>query len=515
MIPAHQTRIAWTRYAILLVVGIHLLSAGWHVLYGGQNVDEGFYALAARSVWQGELPYRDFGYTQMPLLPYINGLMMQFTGFGLFEQRAVNGLWGALTLLLAAVWLARRTNTWWALGLVALFSLSAPWMYFIHLGKTYAFVGLVMVAAVWVFTEWTPRAGKVATLALLGTLGVGCRLPVAPYFALLWLAALIELPEHSGKTLGKSVAGSLVWPAVFVLPFFLAAPEAALFWTFGLHRATLPGRDWYLPWQVTAPLAPALWLGFAGVLIRAVLKRDLPERKDIIVAAATVVALASSLLPQGVFEEYGVPLLPPLAMVTFLGLWRAGRTITWLRHPLVPGVLLVANLGLSVALQWPFLPADRRDTWSMFLPLKAPAYNFALPNQIADARQVVEQGLPPDRPFVGPSIILAVETGRHVPRNLRMGPFSATSEYYPDKAQRLNLATLRDVEAYFTDPHGPMLALSKNPYNNYSSSMPSFQKCTQFRSFVWSEYFRRDFRVAYEDDDFFILVRKKADPTLR
>jgi hypothetical protein len=79
----------------LLVVGIHLVSACWHVLYGGMNSDEGFYAIAARSVWQGDLPYRDFGHTQMPLLPYINGLMMQFTGFGLFEQRAINGLWGA------------------------------------------------------------------------------------------------------------------------------------------------------------------------------------------------------------------------------------------------------------------------------------------------------------------------------------------------------------------------------------------------------------------------------------
>ena len=106
---------------LLVVGGLHLVSACWHVLYSGMNSDEGFYAVAARSVWQGDVPYRDFGHTQMPLLPYINGLMMQLTGFGLFEQRAINGLWGALTLALAAIWLSRRTNVYWALGLVAFF----------------------------------------------------------------------------------------------------------------------------------------------------------------------------------------------------------------------------------------------------------------------------------------------------------------------------------------------------------------------------------------------------------
>jgi hypothetical protein len=153
MNPSSTHRPVWPRNLVLLVTGLHLISATWHVWYGGLNADEGFYAIAARSVWQGDLPYRDFGYTQMPLLPYLNGLLMQATGFGLFAQRAINGLWGALTLLLAARWLARHTSATWALGFVALFSLSPAWMYFIHLGKTYAFTGLVAVVAGIVYTE--------------------------------------------------------------------------------------------------------------------------------------------------------------------------------------------------------------------------------------------------------------------------------------------------------------------------------------------------------------------------
>ena len=512
MRPANAGREVWPVKLTLLTCGLYLISACWHVLYGGMNSDEGFYAVAARSVWHGELPYRDFGYTQMPLFPYINGALMQLTGFGLFEQRAVNGLWGALTLLLASIWLARRTSPAWALGLVTLFSLSAPWMYFIHLGKTYAFVGLITVAALWVFMEWTPRVSKVAALALLGTLGLGCRLPIAPYFVLLWLAAVIELPNHDWKTMLQSAAGSIVWPIIFVLPFFVAAPDAAIFWTFGFHRATLTDRNWHLPWQVVVALAPVLWLGFFGGLINLSARRLSLHRKELVVAAITIVALAICLLPLGVFEEYSVPLLPPLAMITCVIIWRAGQTIPWLRHPALPVAAIVINLGLSVAVQWPDLPSERRHSYSMFLPLKAPAYNFALPQRLALARHTVERYLPANRPLIGPMIILAAETGRRVPRNLRLGAFSVTADFPPAQAQRLNLSTLPEVEAYLTNSNLPLLALSKNPYNNYSCSMPSFQNSAPFKSFVWSEFFREYFQVAYEDDDFLLLVRRTTTP---
>ena len=234
------SRPRWPLAGVLLLAGSHLVFAVWNIFYSGQNYDEGFYAVAARSVWEGDLPYRDFGYTQMPLLPYINGLMMHLTGFGLFEQRAVNGLWAALTLVLAVRWLARRTSPAWALGCGALLSLSAPWMSFVHLGKTYSLVGLIIVAALWVCTEWAPGPRKVGVLALLATLGLGCRLTVAPYFAVLWVGAALELPLRPVRSWWLIAAGSLLAPVILLLPFYLVAPEAAYFWTMEFHRLSIP-----------------------------------------------------------------------------------------------------------------------------------------------------------------------------------------------------------------------------------------------------------------------------------
>ena len=101
------------RLASAIAVIVYLVSAYWHIFHGALNPDEGFYAVTTRAVAQGEMPYRDFGFTQPPVVLYANSLPLSVTGFGLFQQRFVNGLWAAAALTLAANWLARQTRLSW------------------------------------------------------------------------------------------------------------------------------------------------------------------------------------------------------------------------------------------------------------------------------------------------------------------------------------------------------------------------------------------------------------------
>src|SRR5882757_1777342 len=57
--------------AVVLVAALGLL----FVVRGELNADEGWYLYASRLVYRGQLPYRDFSFTQMPLLPYVYGLV--------------------------------------------------------------------------------------------------------------------------------------------------------------------------------------------------------------------------------------------------------------------------------------------------------------------------------------------------------------------------------------------------------------------------------------------------------
>jgi 4-amino-4-deoxy-L-arabinose transferase-like glycosyltransferase len=109
--------------------------------------DEGSYALAAKLVMQGELPYRDFVYGQMPLLPYVYGSWTAVTGESWYGIRLLSALFamgiGALLYGTLASRFGRRLA---ALG-VGLYALSAPVFVWLPTLKTYVVPTFLLFAA--------------------------------------------------------------------------------------------------------------------------------------------------------------------------------------------------------------------------------------------------------------------------------------------------------------------------------------------------------------------------------
>ena len=69
--------------ARVVAAGVAIVLAAIFVplaLLGLVDPDEGMYPLNARLVLEGKVPYRDFHYPQMPLLPYLYGAWMRLTG---------------------------------------------------------------------------------------------------------------------------------------------------------------------------------------------------------------------------------------------------------------------------------------------------------------------------------------------------------------------------------------------------------------------------------------------------
>ncbi|MDI1249521.1 MAG: hypothetical protein PSV13_11710 [Lacunisphaera sp.] len=487
---------------IVLVGMIHLCGATWHIRFGATNTDEGFYAITTRAVAQGELPYRDFGFTQPPFVLYANALPLKLAGFGLTPMRIVNGVWAALGLALAAYWVARRTNAACGLGLAVLFSINAPWMYFMHMGKTYGFTTLLVVLAMWTFLALKPGTWRAAALGLLVVVGIGTRLTAAPFFVLLWLLALWPGRRPATSELVAAVASVGLATIVLLLPFWWAAPEQVRFWVFDFHRLSLGARKWDLGWQDWVSIGPGVWVlaAFAMLVLRSRWKSG--EAGVFLAAGLT---LAVNLLPTGAYDEYGMPFLMPLAASSVVLLNDASRT--WSRG------FVVAVVGLATVAQvavTPWLTAsDRPDVWSRWLTPRSSPYDYGLPGEMALAREIVWKELKADAPFIGPHLLLAAETGRAVPRELYMGAFAFTAEMPADRAARLHLVTHERLEQWFDDPQVTVLGFFPRLALDYGWSMPSYAQIPDDAHMRWFGPVWRQFRIAYKSENFVVLVRKQ------
>lgn len=493
--------------ALVLTVLFYLGLAGFHVAFGAVNVDEGFYAVAARAVWEGEVPYRDFGFTQTPLVCYVNGVAMGLTRFGLFEQRIVNGGWALLALLLGVRLVTRRGGLPQGVLFLTMFALTPAWLYFVHLGKTYGLLGLVVMAAVTVFMDWAPGWKRAVGLSVLAVIGVGCRLPSAPFFGLLWLWALAE-GGFAFRRAGVAVAALGFTAAGLLLPFHLLAPEQARFWVVDFHRISVPLRDWRVGWEQIVALSPAVWgLLVAGVVVGLSARRPRPLRELGVVLAA-MVALAVNLLPSGAYEEYGIPFLPPLAVAALRLLQPVLTGWSRVRLGLLAVGLLLLPLVIIPALFWRHREPEQRAFPQLWVPLHTRPYNFELPGNVRRAREAVAARLPPGQPFYGAAVILAVEAGRPVPRRLRMGAFTVTADYPPETADRLHLMTYPELIMDMRRPEVTVFGLHGQAVFNYAWSVPSFryQAAEERRHLTLAS--DRYFHPAYLDGDFVVMVRR-------
>lgn len=497
--------------ALALVVAAYAAGAAFHVAFGAMNIDEGFYAAAARSVWQGEVPYRDFGFTQPPLVAYVNGLVLGLTRFGLFEQRIVNGVWAALALALGGWWLARRHGLGRAALFIALFALTPGWLYPIHLGKTYGLLSLLVMLAATIYVE-TPRGRtRCFGLSILLVLGIACRLPSVPFFGVLWIAALFDESRPRTAEIALALAGVVGAGAVFLLPFYLAAPEASVFWTVDFHRVSVPEREWRLGWEALLTFAPAVWCVAAFAFGRAARLRSWP-RREAILAGAAIVALATNCLPRGAYQEYGAPFLLPLAFAALRQPAAADSRWTWRRRAALLAGLVAIAIGLGPAVNWRLLGETQRNVPSAWLPVSVPPYDYGLPAGVRQASLRVAQLLPEGQPFVGPNLILAIEANRPIPRRLRMSSFSITEDFPREKADRLHLLTFSELRSMLSDIDLPVLGFTQVDQLNYSWSVPTFHFLAGEDEEALHRLVNRYFVTVYSDRNFAVVARPHILP---
>jgi len=226
----------------LLVAALGVFLAAVYVpmaLFRLVDADEGIYLLNARSVLNGDLPYHDFFYPQMPLLPYVYGLWMKLFGVSWYSGRLLSALLAVALGLIVYAHAARLTGSR-PLGILAvsLFASSTLSLAWLSAAKTFSLATLLLFASYAVVFSRTHRWKYFFSGLLLG-LAIDTRLYLVVVIPLL----LVHLVRSETEDRRLQIARFTVGLVLALLPnelFLLMDPNVYFFNVLGVHGIRSP-----------------------------------------------------------------------------------------------------------------------------------------------------------------------------------------------------------------------------------------------------------------------------------
>ena len=423
------------RYCILAAFGFACLAAA-AVWMGGLNQDEGWYLYAANLVAEGKMPYRDFFYTQGPMLPIVySAFTWIWKSFGILGARIFTLLIGAFGLLLAAA-LARRLAPEGRRGEAAIATLlllgsNLYHVYYVTIPKTYALAALFVMAG-FLFIDiaqaaWSRSRGGflwafVAGLSL--AFASGTRISLGVIHCVVGTFLLVAAVRgYNRRVFAGFVVGGLGGLALVYGPFLVSdGARAGLIFAQSFHAARGDGVHditwivgslsrlvrWYLPVFVVFGLglsrpvrqpAPALASGTPWMLLLSFL----------------MVLLVQMLAPFP-YEDYQVPIMGLLAVLAVVWFMCVSES---------PLLLLVLGMTWALSFGSPLLEKWSTNGQDRFWSLKKDKYELA---QLRDVAKRIEALDPGGKELFTQDIYLAIETNRRVPKGFEMGPFAVLSD---------------------------------------------------------------------------------------
>jgi len=468
------------RLVFVLALTVCVLLTAANILLGELNQDEGWYLYAAGQVARGALPYRDFAFTQAPVMPFVYAAAdVLVRAWGVAGGRIFTAFLGFLSVLAASVLAAKVASRRWrahaALTAFVLVGINVYQSYFTAVVKTYSLCALLLTTGMLVLAAgYNSRrllscfiSGILLALAAGTRISTGIALPVVFLFLLFW-----GWRTDWRSWFAFGLGGGLGLLAVF-LPLFLAASEGFIFGVLQYHTLRAPGSivyqmvlkagflsRWVQAYMIASVLAAAL------IVLRLFPFRrppvtDSPVGVFVLLAVFGAISLVHFLAPFP-YDDYQVPVYPLLgaalaaAAVNMLaGLTleegdfrrRAMGALLWT----VFSVSVLSSFSSPINQQWMILGRDR--IW--WLTKDKPDLI-----RLREAGRWIRENSSPGDLLLTQDTYLAVEAGRQVPHGLELGPFS----YYPDwdsaRAEKLKVLNRESMLNLLEKTRAPVAAFS-------------------------------------------------------
>lgn len=243
---------------LLVAVGLYGIFTFIYTFFGGGFCgDEGFYTLAARSVMEGMKPYRDFGISQMPLLPYWYGAWFSLVGTSVEAGRVLSAGMAAGSVALICLACYRRGGRIAAIVGGLLIGSNLHFIADTFCVKTQALTIFLTSCTIFVLSKTNVRRPVLqAGLAMLFiTLALVARLSILPMLLLVWLYMGWKLRHSLGTFLVLWAVNVLVLVGVYA---YFGSNGNMVYWVVQFHNEYNNFAPWsFQRWLMTIHS----WLG--------------------------------------------------------------------------------------------------------------------------------------------------------------------------------------------------------------------------------------------------------------
>jgi hypothetical protein len=455
-----------TTLTVLFLLLFVVLNAAY-VFVGSLNEDEGWYLYAAKLVYEGQHLYKDFMYTQAPLMPYVYGLPQKLFGESLYLGRFESlffALLTALSLVLAARRLKGRLS---GMFVAAALALSPMVLHHLTMIKTYSLATLLISLAILTLTLKTGRIAKAATSCALLCLASGVRLSViatVPVLLLLWL--LID--RDGWKPFLAGVIASIIVTSVSFLPSVLPSFTNAWFNMIGFHTVTYESTslfsDIYDKVDNFGSLSnniSLIMVGSALALILFVVYRRKPwleamseQRVYLQIGAILAALVAANTLPKAMRWDYFIVCVPCLVVLSGCAVTKLWETAYGRRSRSV----ILATVGSFLLLN-AIGGNHNLDIRGLHLP-------------ISEAEQVarfIDQHVAVQDSIFTMHSFIAIQARRNLLPGLEMGVFSYYPEWDTETANRYGVINDDIAREYVSDERAAAVLFTPEDFRRNST----------------------------------------------
>lgn len=433
----------------------------FYSFYGRVFLDAGFYLNAARDVYQGRIPYRDFFFVQGPVYPYIYGLPLLVTGHRLLFARWISMIFGILSLTLAARIGFRSGGGLGAILTLAAIATVPSQAYFFSSVKLYALSSFMITAAFSLLGSNCRPVYRHSGALIFAVLSAATRLTLVP--ALLVVAIFVIMDNWF-------IARRLPWIPIMVgtatalliaAPFILADRKTILYFLLGIHTSAAEGQflfSFSKQLKVLAKMClfyPVLTLSIIAIFHHLFTRRDRSglTRLEWAMAAAISAVTAAHFTANWFSLGYQSVIIPLMGALTggIVGRWYRNRSVP--RHMIAAGVIFIVVAG--------FLSA-RNYIWSESLTVI---------RNLRFIAEVIEQTSPAGASIAACSAVFALEAGRPVAGAFGGAPFTYTPYWSDEQCRQYGGMNNRILVDMITRQEPGVLIFEKN---SFSVGSPGF-----------------------------------------